>query len=107
MAHTEDKKWIYIDLVEKGTIAALRQRIVDHVRSNRRIKKLGVEVAEHARLTIASGLKADQFNAAWAMLAPQGFTAQQRVSDVVLMKRELDHTSIDQHVRTFPLDPQR
>ena len=37
------------------------------------------------------------------MLAPMGFTTQQRVSDVVLMKRELDHTSIDQHVRTFPL----
>jgi hypothetical protein len=105
MAHTEDKKCIYVDLGEKGTIAALRQRIVDHVRSNRRIKKLGVEVAEHARLTVASGLKTDQFNAAWAMLAPLGFTTQQRVSDVVLMKRELDHTSIDQHVRTFPLEP--
>lgn len=104
MAHTEDKKCIYLDLNEKGTIAALRQRIVDHVRSNRRIKKLGVDVVERPMLTIASGLKADQFNAAWALLAPQGFTAQQRVSDVVLMKRELDHTSIDQHVRTFPLE---
>jgi len=104
MAHSDDKKCIYIDLNEKGTIAALRQRIVDHVRSNRRIKKLGVEVTERPMLTIASGLKADQFNAAWAMLAPLGFTAQQRVSDVVLMKRELDATSIDEHVRTFPLE---
>ena len=104
MAHSEDKKCIYIDLNEKGTIAALRQRIVDHVRSNRRIKKLGVDVTERPMLTIASGLKADQFNAAWAMLAPLGFTAQQRVSDVVLMKRELDATSIDEHVRTFPLE---
>ncbi|MBP7407457.1 MAG: 2'-5' RNA ligase family protein [Flavobacteriales bacterium] len=103
MAHSEDKKCIYIDLNEKGTIAALRQRIVDHVRTNRRIKKLGVDVAERPMLTIASGLKTDQFNAAWAMLAPMGFTTQQRVSDVVLMKRELDHMSIDQHVRTFPL----
>lgn len=104
MVHSEDKKCIYIDLNEKGTIAALRQRIVDHVRSNRRIKKLGVDVAERPMLTIASGLRSDQFNTAWALLAPQGFTAQQRVSDVVLMKRELDHTSIDQHVRTFPLE---
>ena len=104
MALTEDKMCIDLDLNEKGTIDALRQRIVDHVRSNRRIKKLGVDVAERPMLTIASGLKADQFNAAWAMLAPQGFTAQQRVSDVVLMKRELDHMSIDQHVRTFPLE---
>ena len=104
MAHTEDKKCIYLDLNEKGTIAALRQRIVDHVRSNRRIKKLGVDVVERPMLTIASGLKADQFNAAWALLAPQGFSALLRVSDVVLMKRELDHMSIDQHVRTFPLE---
>ncbi len=104
MTHTEDRKSIFIDLGEKGTIAALRQRTVDHVRSDRRIKKLGVEVAGHVRLCIASGLKAEQFNAAWAMLAPLGFTTQQRVSDVVLMKRELDRTSIDQHVRTFALE---
>lgn len=103
LTHTEDRKTIYIDLIEKGTVAALRQRIVDHVRSNRRIKKLGVDVSEHARLAIASGLKAEQFNTAWALLAPLGFSAQQRVSDVVLMKRELDTTSADQHVRTFPL----
>lgn len=107
LLHTEDKRTIYLDVMEKGIIAALRQRIVDHVRANRRIKKLGVEVAEHARLVIASGLKSDQFNAAWAMLASMGFTAQQRVSDVVLMKRELDHASIDQHVRTFALEPSR
>lgn len=105
IAHSEDRKSIYLDVLEKGTVAALRQRIVDHVRSNKRVKKLGVDVVEHARLTIASGLKADQFNTAWALLANQAITAQQRVSDVVLMKRELDHTSIDQHVRTFPLDP--
>ena len=104
LAHSEDKKTIYLDVLEKGTIAAIRQRIVDHVRANRRIKKLGVEVVERPMLIIASGLKADQFNSAWAMLAAQSFTAQQRVSDVVLMKRELDHTSIDQHVRTFPLE---
>lgn len=104
LAHTEDKRTIYLDVLEKGTVAALRQRIVDHVRANRRIKKLGVEVADRSVLTVASGLKADQFNTAWAMLAAHGFTVQQRVSDVVLMKRELDHTSIDQHVRTFPLE---
>lgn len=104
MAHTEDRKTIFIDLGEKDTVAALRQRVVDHVRSNRRIKKLGVQAVERPMLTIASGLKVDQFNAAWAMLAPLGFTTQQRVSDVVLMKREMDDTSIDQHVRTFPLE---
>lgn len=104
IAHTEDKKCIYVDVAEKGTIAALRQRLVDNVRANRRIKKLGVAVEEHPRLIIASGLKADQFNTAWALLANQSSTIQQRVSDIVLMKRELDTTSIDQHVRTFPLE---
>ncbi len=103
VSHSEDKKSIQIELGEKGTIAALRQRVVDHVRTNRRIKKLGVEVVEHPRLVIASGLKADQFVSAWALLAGQGNTVQQRVSDVVLMKRELAPTSIDQHVRTFAL----
>ena len=88
---------------EKGIIAALRQRVVDHVRTNRRIKKLGVEVVDHARLVIASGLKADQFNAAWAMLAVQSVMVQQKVSDVVLIKRELGDTSMDEHVRTFAL----
>jgi hypothetical protein len=103
LAHTDDKKTIYLDVGEKGMVAALRQRIVDHVRTNRRIKKLGVEVNDRAMLTIASGLKAEQFNAAWALLAVQNFTAQQRVSDVVLIKRELGDTSLDEHVRTFPL----
>lgn len=104
IVHSDDKKSIHIELGEKGTIAALRQRLVDNVRANRRIKKLGVSVEEHPRLVIASGLKADQFISAWALLANQPATIQQRVSDVVLMKRELDTTSIDQHVRTFPLE---
>jgi hypothetical protein len=104
LTHSEDKKTIFLDLLEKGTIAALRQRVVDHVRTNRRIKKIGVEVTERCMLTVASGLRAEQFNAAWTALANNGAIAQQRVSDVVLMKRELDPRSIDQHVRTFPLE---
>ena len=105
LAHSDDRKTIYLDLLEKEAVSLLRDRIVDHVRTNRRIKKLGVEVAERPMLCIASGLKADQFTTAWALLEASGFSAQQRVSDVVLMKRELDDTSLDEHVRTFPLDP--
>ena len=104
IVHTADRKCIYMDIGEKGTIAALRQRVVDHVRSDRRIKKLGVEVTDHLRLVIASGLKASQFNSAWSLFSEHAFSAQQLVSDVVLMKRELDQASIDQHVRTFPLE---
>lgn len=105
LLHTEDRKCIHLDIQEKGTVAALRQRVVDHVRTNRRIRKLGVEVADRTMLVIASGLKADQFDKAWSLLQPLSFTAQQRVSDVVLMKRELDLSSIDEHVRTVALDP--
>ena len=104
IAHTEDKRIIYLEVGEKGMVAALRQRIVDHVQVNRRIRKLGVTVVERPMLTVASGLKADQFNSAWALLANQAFTAQQRVSDVVLMKREVTDDSLDEHVRTFALD---
>lgn len=104
LVHTDDRKCIRMEVAEKGTVAALRQRLVDHARANRKIKKLGVDVVEHPSLVVCSGLKVDQFNSAWALLGAQTFTAQQRVSDVVLMKRELDRTSIDQHVRTFPLE---
>lgn len=107
LAHTEDRKTIYVNVLERGTVAALRQRILDNVRANRRIKKLGVDVAEHAMLPIATGLKVAQFNTAWAALAPFGFTTQQRVSDVVLMKREIADDSLDEHLRTFPLEPAR
>ncbi|HEX2616328.1 MAG TPA: 2'-5' RNA ligase family protein [Flavobacteriales bacterium] len=107
LAHTEDKKTIYLDVLEKEPIAALRQRIVDHVRANRRIKKLGVEVSERPMLPVASGLSAEKFAAAWALLSPFSFTTQQRVSDVVLMKRELDKISLDEHVRTFALQAAR
>lgn len=104
IAHTEDKRTIYLSVVEKGTVAALRQRVVDHVRTHRRIRKLGVTVTEHPMLIVASGLKADQFNSAWALLANRTFTMQQRVSDVVLMERELSDECLDRHVRTFPLE---
>lgn len=106
MAHTDDRRSIHVEIGGKGAVAALRQRLVDHVRANRRIRKLGVEVMEHPRLVVASGLKADQFTTAWALLAGQSGVVQQLVSDVVLMKRELGPTSIDEHVRTFPLQVQ-
>ena len=47
-------------------------------------------MTERTALVVANGLKQEQFNTAWALLAAHGFTAQQRVSGVVLMKREHD-----------------
>jgi hypothetical protein len=103
-AHTEDRRTIYIDVQEKDAVAPVRQRIADHVRANRRIKKLGVDVDERPLLPVATGLKAAQFEAAWALLAPHPFTGDIGVKDVVLLKRELDDTALDEHVRTFPFD---
>ena len=103
-AHTEDRRTIHINVVEQASVSPLRQRIADHVRADRRIKKLGVQVPERTLLPIATGLKAAQFEAAWNLLSPHPFTGEVRVNDVVLLKRELADTSLDEHVRTFPFD---
>ena len=103
-AHTDDRRSIYIDVQQKDAVGPLRQRIADHVRANRRIKKLGVQVADRTVLPIATGLKAAQFEVAWGLLAPHPFTGEVRVHDVVLLKRELADTSLDEHVRTFALE---
>lgn len=105
LAHSDDKRAIFLEVQEKEAVAALRQRIADHVRTNRRIKKLGVDVHERPLLPIAGGLKPDQFTAAWTMLSPFGFTARQLVSGTALLKRELNDTALDEHVRSFPLPP--
>lgn len=104
-AHTEDKRTIHINVAEHGAIAPLRQQLSDHVRANRRIKKLGVHAAEPPLLALATGLKATQFEAAWSLLSPHPFTGDIGVKDLVLLKRELADTSMDEHVRTFPFDP--
>jgi 2'-5' RNA ligase len=104
-AHTEDRKTIYINVAEQALITPLRQRIADHVRADRRIKKLGVQVPERPLLVVATGLKVAQFEAAWNLLSPHPFTGEVRVNDVVLLKRELADTSLDEHVRTFPFGP--
>lgn len=103
-AHTEDKRTIHINVADHPAVAPLRQRLSDHVRANRRIKKLGVNTPERVLLPIATGLKAAQFEAAWSLLSPHPFTGEIGVKDVVLLKRELADTSLDEHVRTFPFD---
>ncbi len=103
-AHTEDKRTIHISVAEHQALPPLRQRLSDHVRANRRIKKLGVHAPERILLPIATGLKAPQFEAAWSLLSPHPFTGDIGVKDVVLLKRELADTSLDEHVRTFPFD---
>lgn len=105
ISHFPDKRTIHVDPVEKEAIGALRDRIVDHVRVFKRIKKIGVKPTDQPHLTIAAGLETHQFDEAWAALAPHVFTSEQRVNDVVLMKRELLPDTVYEHLRTFPLEP--
>lgn len=42
---------------------------------------------DHPHLTIAAGLKPDKFVKAWDMLAPHRLQHEERVEEVVLMKR--------------------
>jgi 2'-5' RNA ligase len=105
ITHFPDRKAIYIDPVEKETIAALRRNIVDHVRVFPNIKKIGVQVSDPPHLTIAAGLEPQQFDLAWAMLAPHVFNSEQHVHDVVLLRRDLKPGAMYDHVRTFPFEP--
>lgn len=101
--HFDDKRTIYIDPVQKAPIAALRKSVADHVCGFQRVKRLGVRLTEHPHLTLAAGLKPQQFEAAWALLAPHTYKGAVRVNEVKLLARELTPGSVYQHVRTFAL----
>lgn len=104
IAHTPDRKCIHIGVDAGPAFSVLRDGISDHARVNKRIKKLGVDRAEEPRLVIADGLKASQFEQAWALLAGESFSGQRQVNDVVVLKREWSDTSLDEHVRTCRLE---
>ncbi|HRD51351.1 MAG TPA: 2'-5' RNA ligase family protein [Flavobacteriales bacterium] len=101
--HTDDRKRIYVGAEPMGGLASLQQRLVDHVRANKRIRKLGVE-APQPMLLIAGPLKAAQFEQAWEMLAKETYAGERSVSDLTLMKREVADDSLDEHVRSFKLE---
>lgn len=105
IVHSADKRGIYVDPVEKDVISALRDRIVDHVRVYKRIKKIGVKPMEQPNLSIAGDLQPQQFEEAWTALEPHVFTSEQRVNDVVLLKREPGPDQLFEHLRTFALEP--
>ena len=102
IAHFPDKKTIYIDPVDKELIAPMRQSIVDHVRAFPSVKK-GIRPTDHPHLTIAAGLRPAQFDRAWQMLASHEHTSEERVTEVVLLKRLLREGERYVHVRSFPL----
>lgn len=104
IAHSDDRRWIHAVVEAPARIAALQRLVADHVRSNRRIRKLGVELPP-IMLPIAGPLKAAQFEESWALLGRESFTAERLVSDLSLMKREVADESLDEHLRTIRLEP--
>ncbi len=102
ITHFPDKRTIYIDPVEKETISVVRTPVVTALHQQ---KALGPALREtdHPHLTIAAGLKPEQFARAWDMLAPHDLSAEGSVSEVVLMKRLLRPGERYAHVRSFPL----
>lgn len=102
IAHFPDKKTIYVDPVEKEAIAPVRKSIVDHVRSFPGVRQ-GIQPTNEPHLTIAAGLKPAQFDKAWEFLAPHELKSEERVTEVVLLKRLLRPGARYEHVRSFPL----
>lgn len=102
IAHFPDQRTIYIDPADKESIALVRQRIVDHVRAFPGLRR-GVSPTAHPHLTIAAGLKPAQFDKAWEMLAPHEHRSEERVEEVVLLKRPLKLGMTYELVSRFPL----
>ena len=102
ITHFPDRRTIYIDPVEKERIAPVRQSIVAGLRD---LPIIGPAVREtdHPHLTIAAGLKPAQFETAWEMLAPHECMSEERVTEVVLLKRLLQPGARYEPVRRFPL----
>ncbi len=103
ISHFADKRTIYIDPVEKRPIDDIRKSVVDHARSFKRLKKLGIKPSDHPHLTIAAALETQQFEAAWELLAPHAYVREDRVTELLLLKRPRRPDAHYQTVQTFPL----
>ena len=102
MTPVPDTGTIYIDPAEKEGVSQVRNSIVEQVRSYQQLSE-AIRETDHPHLTIAAGLKPAQFNKAWELLAPHELESEERVSEVVLLKRMLQPGAHYEHVRSFPL----
>lgn len=102
ITHFPDRRTIYIDPVEKDAIAALRAPIIAQLRQEEALRD-ALRETDHPHLTIAAGLKPTQFAQAWEMLAPHPHTCEERVTEVVLLKRVLKPGERYGLVQEFPL----
>jgi 2'-5' RNA ligase len=101
--HFPDQRTIYLDPIEKAPIIALRKSVRDRLRSDERLKKLGVHATTQPHLTIARHLKPGQFETAWEALAPHEHRSEEFVSSIVLLRSSVDGADKHHVVRSFPL----
>lgn len=104
ITHFPDRRTIFIDPVEKEAIRRVREPLVTALRAEPSITS-ALHVTDHPHLTIAAGLKPAQFATAWDLLAPHWFEAEERVTEVVLMRRELKPEALYSVIGTFALRP--
>lgn len=88
ITHFPDERTIYIDPVEKERIGALRASLATAAMADPRIGH-ALRETDHPHLTIAAGLRPQQFEEAWGMLAPHRFAAAEEVRQVQLLRRPL------------------
>lgn len=102
ITHFPDKRTMYIDPVEKDAIGAVRAPVISALKEDPTLRE-ALRETDHPHLTIAAGLKPAQFDKAWGMLAPHALQSEERVGEVVLLKRPLQPGTIYEPVRSFPL----
>lgn len=102
ITHFPDKRTIYIDPVEKEAISVVRTPVVVALR-HQKVLSPALRETDHPHLTIAAGLKPAQFDAAWDMIALHEGASDERVTEVVLLKRALQLGTRYEPVRRFPL----
>lgn len=102
ITHFPDKRTIYIDPVEKDAIASVRAPIVSALKKDSELRDV-LRETDPPHLTIAAGLKPAQFDKAWEMLAPHEVRSEERVGEVVLLKRLLRPGARYEPVRSFQL----
>lgn len=102
ITHFPERRTIYIDPVQKNDIGMVRSAIIAMLMADPGLRN-AVRETKHPHLTIAAGLKPVQFNTAWALLAPHEHASEERVSEVVLLKRLLREGERYEPLRTFAL----
>ena len=103
ITHFPDKRTIYIDLVEKDAVAAVRAPIIATLKANDALRE-AIRETDHPHLTIAAGMKPAQFERAWETLAPHELRVEEQVTEVVLLRRALREGERYAQVRSFALE---